>query len=303
MKALIPALVLLFFGCIIHAQDAESKKYTAHLNLQYYEGPDFDSLNHRLNLLVPSGIKNPPMLVWVGGGAWSKVNRQVEMDLAGKFADQGIAVATVGHRLSAATWSDSSLVPDIKHPQHVIDIARAVNFLIKHAEDFGFSSTNFFVGGFSSGAHLVALLTLDHRYLSQQGLSKDLIKGVIPIAGTFDIPHYYQVLTEAYGEQFAQKHISGVFGQSDAEMASASPTNFLQADHTPMLMISGRDMLRYHLLFEEKLREADYRSVQALNLHNYGHGELWRHLSNDENSKYRNLILEFIHENSQHIAQ
>jgi hypothetical protein len=123
MKLLIPASLLIFLCCTAYAQIAKTEEYTEHHNLQYYNGAEYDSLNHRLNLLIPSGIENPAILIWVGGGAWSKVNRHVEMNLARKFVAQGIAVATIGHRLSAATWSDSSLVPDIQHPQHVTDVA------------------------------------------------------------------------------------------------------------------------------------------------------------------------------------
>lgn len=260
----------------------------------YYQGPDYDSANHKLNLLIPKDVDNPPLLVWIGGGAWSKVSRQVEMELAGKLAEYGIAVATLGHRLSAATWEDATLLPAAKHPEHAIDVTRALKFLVENAAKYQFSPDQVFIGGFSSGAHLAALISMDGTYLSQQGLPSDLIKGVIPISGTFDIPHYRQILTEGLGSDFADRHIGSVFGLSEEEMALASPTSYLQGFDTPMLLISDRDMKRYHLFFEEKLRAAGISKVQSVNLFNYGHGDLWRHFSNEDNSQYRELVVDFI---------
>ncbi len=294
MKYFVAIILFAVFVNTLSAQDVTVTPYHEYLNLKYYQGPDHDSLNHFLNLLIPDQVTDPPILVWIGGGAWSKVNRHVEMDLAGKFAAEGIAVATIGHRLSTPTWSDSTLTPGVKHPQHIIDVARAVKFLSDNAEKYGFSSQQVFVGGFSSGAQLAALLAMNDEYIKQQGLPEDLIKGVIPVSGTFDIPHYHQILEEGLGADFANRHIESVFGLSPQAIIDASPTSFLQGFDTPMLLISDRDMLRYHLFFEEKLREADIRNVQAINLLNYGHGDLWRHLSHEETSRYRDTITHFI---------
>jgi hypothetical protein len=48
---------------------------------------------------------------------------------------------------------------------------------------------------------------MDSQYLQNEGISKNLIKGVIPIAGTYDILHYYQVLAKANGNSFADNHV------------------------------------------------------------------------------------------------
>lgn len=284
--------VCLLTSLISYSQPSSDLSITT--DIIYYQGPDYDSANHKLNLIIPKDAYNPPLLVWIGGGAWSKVSRQVEMDLAQKLAEHGIAVATLGHRLSAATWEDATLLPAAKHPEHAIDVARALKFLVENAAKYQFSLDKVFIGGFSSGAHLAALIAMDGSYLSQQGLPKDLIKGVIPISGTFDIPHYHQILTEGMGTDFANRHIGSVFGLSEEEMVNASPSSYLQDFDTPMLLISDRDMLRYHTCFEEKLWGADIRKVQSINLLKYGHGDLWRHFSNAENSQYRELVIDFI---------
>src|SRR5688572_11040411 len=72
--------------------------------VQYYTGDDVDTANHKLNIVIPKEVEQPPLLIWIGGGAWSYVNRNIEMDLARKVPKKGIAVASVSHRLSPATW-------------------------------------------------------------------------------------------------------------------------------------------------------------------------------------------------------
>ncbi|HMQ47869.1 MAG TPA: alpha/beta hydrolase, partial [Saprospiraceae bacterium] len=144
-----------------------------------------DSLQ-RLNLVLPEGIQSPPLLLWIGGGAWSFVSRHNEMNLARKFAREGIAVASVGHRLSKGLFRDSTRAHGVQHPAHIHDIAAAFKWLYDHAAEYGYDQNNIIVSGFSSGAHLAALLAMDARYLAQHQLTAAHIKAIIPVAGTYD---------------------------------------------------------------------------------------------------------------------
>ena len=272
----------------------ESDKYQIIDNVPYYHGVDYDSANHKLNLVIPNGTDYPPLLIWIGGGAWSYVDRQVEMDLAKQFAMEGIAVASVGHRLSPATWKDPALDSGIQHPEHIKDLSRAIKYLFENTTTYGFSSSNFFIGGFSSGAHLAALIVMDTSYLHQQQVPTSLIQGVIPIAGTFDIPHYYKVMGES-NKQLADNHVGGVFGLSKEAQIHASPTNYLKQLQTPMLLISCNNTLRYHQFFENQLETIGFENFKVIHP-DYGHSDLWKHLSHDERSIYRDSIVDFIHE-------
>jgi len=262
--------------------------------LQYYSGTDADTANQKLNLVIPSGIKNPPLLIWIGGGAWSYVNRNMEMDLARKLAANGIAVASVGHRLSPATWKDPKLTTGIKHPEHIKDIARATKYLFANAAKYGYSSENFFASGYSSGGHLSALLVMDDQYLLAEGLSKNLFKGVIPIAGTYNIQHYHKVLTDGNNRDFADNHIGSVFGLTEKEFDSASPTQFIANLVTPMLLISENNTFKYTALFEDKLIEQQVKNLEVIHVHRLKHGEFWKELSYATESIHRDIILAFI---------
>jgi len=291
MKGLL-SLMFSFLLIISYGQDAPYREFIEINDLSYYSGTDA-SLYHKLNLVMPKGKDNFPLLLWIGGGAWSYVDRNIEMDVARKFAREGIAVATVGHRLSPAVWKDSSLTTGIKHPEHIKDIARAFKWLNDNASKYGYSQTNIFVGGFSSGAHLTALLAMDDEYLKNVGCSIDQIRGIIPIAGTYDIPHYYKVLSEG-NPALANDHVKGVFGNTNEEFLDASPTSYIKGLKVPMLLISDKSTYKYTTFFEDKVRESGFKNFEVIHVQELGHGPLWKNLSFEEQSKYRDRIVEFI---------
>ena len=99
---------------------------TEHHDLLYVptDAVEADSVQ-RLNLVLPTDVEQPPLLLWIGGGAWSYVNRAMEMDIARRMAAEGMAVASVGHRLSAAVWQNPALDEGVQHPAHIEDIASA----------------------------------------------------------------------------------------------------------------------------------------------------------------------------------
>ena len=296
-------LLLSHFCCPSFGQPNNTNSFTVINDIQYYSNPGYDTANHKLNLVIPNGVERPPLLVWIGGGAWSYVNRHMEMDVAKKLAEKGIAVASIGHRLSPATWKDRKLNTGIKHPEHIKDVARAISFLYSNHSKWGYSNSEIFVGGFSSGGHLAALIVMDGRYLRDVGLSTKLIQGVIPIAGTYDIAHYHQVLAEGNGKDFADNHVGSVFGLSAREFEEGSPVSYIDSLSTPMLLISEMNTFKYTNLFEDRLREVKFQELEVLHVHRLGHGALWRELSHSPHSIYRDMVIDFIKRHSHNLSQ
>ncbi|MCI4670070.1 MAG: alpha/beta hydrolase [Bacteroidia bacterium] len=297
---LISVLSLAIFPCM--AQQTDSLKIEEFPNLRYLSAEDVvvDSLQ-RLNLLIPKGVNNPPLLVWIGGGAWSFVNRHQEMALARKFAQNGIAVASVGHRLSKGSFADTTRKSGVQHPEHIKDVAAAFKWLYEQAGKYGYDQKNMFVSGFSSGAHLAALLGMDPSYLKKHGLKTTDIKAIIPVAGTYDIVDYYSVFknheTKRY-QKMAETHVMDVFGETENDFIQASPATYLDKLKIPMLLISEGGLFNYTKLFEEKIWESEYRQCQILHLLNFSHGGLWTDMSYAENSQARNAMTDFIHRES-----
>ncbi len=266
------------------------------INNLLYLHPDqvtVDSLQ-RLNLVLPEKAEQCPLFLWIGGGAWSYGDRHVEMDFARKMAEEGIAVASIGHRLSPAIWRDSSLNTGIQHPKHIQDVAAAVKWLVDHANDYGYDTEKIFIGGYSSGAHLAALLGLDESYLIEVGLSSKVLKGIIPISGAYDIASYHDGFLDGERPELATLHVEAVFGPTQKDWIHASPTSYLVHLSAPMLVISDNNMYNYTRLFEDRIRETDFRNMQVVYAYDLTHGGLWKNLSFAENSIYRTLIVDFI---------
>jgi acetyl esterase/lipase len=174
----------------------------------------------------------------------------------------------------------------------------AFKWLYNHAAEYGYSSSNIFVGGFSSGGHLAALLSMDERYLKNHGLSASNIRGILPIGGTYDIAHYYQVLS-AGDKKLADSHVKGVFGSTEKEWLDASPTHYIQHLRVPMLLISESNTYPYATFFEEKIRQSEFKKVEVHHFQEMTHGGLWKHMSFQDQSKYRDVLIQFIQSQAQ----
>lgn len=268
-------------------------------NIPYYEeGNKLNSDLTQLNLIIPVAVENPPVFLWIGGGAWAYVDRHREMDLCRNMAKQGILVVSVGHRLSPQLLYEQKNPEGIKHPAHIKDVAQAFKWVIDNAEKYAYSTENIFVGGFSSGAHLATLLAADERYLKKHDLSPKNIKAIIPVGGGYDIPRYKTALFEE-DPTMIERHINPVFGSTNAAHLDASPITYLDHFNTPMLMISESDTYQYSVVFEQALKAKEIKHYQVLNCHNETHSSLWKKLSWAETNMYRNYMVEYIKSQSE----
>ncbi|MBM1105024.1 alpha/beta hydrolase [Aurantibacter crassamenti] len=292
-------IIFIMFSYVSIGQTTKTYELLEFPNLSYLEQSEIanDSLQ-KLNLIIPQGVDNYPLFIWIGGGAWSYGDKNQEMDFAKLLAKRGMAVASIGHRLSPAIWRDSTLKTGITHPKHIEDIAASVKWLHDNAKLYGYNKKKIFIGGYSSGAHLAALISLDSSYLSKYGLNTTIFKGVVPISGTYDINNYYKVFLNGNSPELAEHHVKAVFGNDVTNYTQASPVNYLENLSFPMLLMCDNNLYNYTNLFEDKIRETNFREVQVVYAYNLTHGELWKNLSYADTSIYRELIIDFIDKQS-----
>ena len=144
------------------------------LNITYHDGEYADRHKHKLDLFLPKGAKDFPVLFFIHGGAWTSGDRKLYGALGHVFARNGIATVVISYRLS----------PAVQHPAHIEDVARAFAWTHKHIAEYGGRADRIFVTGQSAGGHLAALLATHEQYLQAHHLSLKNICGAIPISGS-----------------------------------------------------------------------------------------------------------------------
>lgn len=170
----------------------------------------------RLDIYRPAGADDAPVVLFFYGGRWQ----------GGRRADY----AFVGEALAAkgllTVVADYRQFPQVQFPDFVHDAARATAWVRAHARELGGDPQRLFLAGHSAGAHLVALLATDARYLAQVGMRPRDLRGVIGIAGPYD----FLPLTDP--------DLKAIFGP-EARWPDSQPVNFVDGDEPPFLLLHG----------------------------------------------------------------
>jgi acetyl esterase/lipase len=148
-----------------------------HADISYTEGLPGDAARHKLDLYLPKGKTGFPVLLFVHGGSWRSGDRSLYKALGDRFARAGIGVAIPSYRL----------MPQNPHPAQIEDVAAAFAWVRGNIAQYGGDPSKIYVSGHSAGAHLVALLALDEKYLQKYDLDRKSIAGVIAMSGIYNV--------------------------------------------------------------------------------------------------------------------
>jgi len=182
-------------------------------DIAYYEGKDADPVKHKLDLYLPRGQKDFPVLFFVHGGSWRSGDRKMYTALGNVFAKNGIGTVIISYRLS----------PAVQHPGHVQDVARAFAWTHANIAKHGGRPDQVFASGHSAGGHLVALLATDESYLKAEKCSFADLKAVIPISGVYVI--------------VPNRIFEPAFGKDETVVKNAAPINHVREHLVPFCMI------------------------------------------------------------------
>jgi acetyl esterase/lipase len=177
-----------------------------------------DKERHQLDVYVPKGQKDFPVVLFVHGGAWKSGNKNLYAGFGEAFAKQGIGFVVCNYRLS----------PAVQHPAHIEDVACAFNWTCQNIGKFGGNADRLYVCGHSAGGHLVSLLATDPSYLRAHGRSPADIKGVVSISGVYRIVPTESVFQVA-------------FGKNEEICKKASPLNHVSGNLPPFLIAYADD--------------------------------------------------------------
>lgn len=150
-----------------------------------------------------------PIHVFVHGGAW-------RAGLAKNYASPAELFVNAGAHYVVPDFAPVQDVGGDLFPM-VDQVRRAVAWVHGHAGDFGGDASRLYVSGFSSGAHLAAvLLTTD--WARDFGLPTDLIKGGLCGSGMYDLEpvrrsarnRYVKFTDEMVQALSPQRHLDGL---------------------------------------------------------------------------------------------
>ncbi len=165
-------------------------------------GPD---PRHRLDLLTPNSPPGWPTALFIHGGSWNSGDKNLRVggaDVYGNIgrylAAQGIGTAVINYRLQ----------PQVSWQEQIEDVARATAWAYQNLPESGGRRDGLFLIGHSAGAQLAAYTSLAPQSLTNAGVPRAALRGVIAAsgagldlmdAGTYALGHspdYYRSLID-----------------------------------------------------------------------------------------------------------
>jgi|KBSSwiStaDraftv2_1062776.scaffolds.fasta_scaffold41230_2 acetyl esterase/lipase len=175
----------------------------------------------RLDVYIPEGAKNAPILVVVHGGAWmlgDKGNSGVVANKAKHWLPRGYIVVSPNYRMARPP-----------NPlEQTEDVGRALAFVQANASSWGGDGTRIVLMGHSSGAHLVTLLAAAPAVVARSG-AKPWLGTVSLDSAALDLVE----LMNAHHPRFYDR----VFGADPGRWAEVSPLHQLTAPPLPLLLV------------------------------------------------------------------
>ena len=226
------------------------------------EGVDPNLLS--LDIYAPASEtgKKHSVMVMIHGGGWrngDKANVMMTRLKVPHFVANGFVYVSINYRLSTT--------PNVKHPVHVQDVAKALAWLHDHVPEHGGDANRIFVMGHSAGAHLAALVSVDHRRLEAEGKDLSIIKGTICLDGAaYDVP---RSMNEFNARPAMRQLYENAFGLTADAWRDASPRDHVASgkDIPPMLFFYTGRRIRAARLSKELVEALGQAEVPARTVH------------------------------------
>jgi acetyl esterase/lipase len=263
-------------ACVISVE-AQSRQLTVIKDIDYIANRDYPDGKDRLDLYIPKGATNAPVIFSLHGGALSQGDRAEETFVGRRFAAAGYLTVVTSYRLS----------PEVSHPAHIQDVAAAFAWVKRNVKQHGGDSDRIIVIGHSAGAYLALLLATDSRYLAAHQLSPGDIRGLVPVIGFFWVDK----------PGVAPDRPKDVWGPVPRVWMEASPARYLRPDLPPVLLIytDGDEDWRQQQNDDmaAALRAAGHKDVTVRQVKGRTHMSVWTKMLDGESEETSSSILLF----------
>ncbi|WP_101675742.1 alpha/beta hydrolase [Alloalcanivorax mobilis] len=191
-----------------------------------YTPPDWPQ-ELQADVYLPRAQGPRPAVLVVHGGGWERRSPQDMEGIARALAEHGFVAVNIGYRFA----------PEYTFPAQLQDLQMAMRWLHVHAAEFGIDRGRVGAWGYSSGAHLVALLAtvasdggspLNQPYGGPVTLPRAVVAGGTPTD-----------LRKFQGGKLVPQFLGGSQAERPDVYASASPITHVTAATPPFFLYHG----------------------------------------------------------------
>lgn len=224
--------IILIFACLCSVSVQAQHDTTITKDIVYAEAGSKKLL---LDLYLPSGTKDPYLIVWVHGGAWrsgSKASPPLGLLSA------GYALASINYRLS-----EEAVFPAMIH-----DIKASIRFLRGNAKKYGYRSDKIIIWGSSAGGHLAALAGTTNNDKTLEGSLGNYLKESSSVQAIIDFygpTNFLTILKQStpHGVSVRAPALKLLLGQPVEQVPDlarqASPVYQVDSTDPPLLIVHG----------------------------------------------------------------
>jgi acetyl esterase/lipase len=271
---LVPILVFLWSAADATIAYAQTYAVRVVRDVPYLEGANDGGDKNALDLYLPEGRRNAPVIVSYYGNQLMGGDKNEDAFIGRRFASAGFVTAVVNYRLS----------PGVSHPAHVQDAAASFAWVKRHIIEYDGDAERVFVIGYSAGGYLAALIATDPRYLAAHKLSPRDIRGVVPVSA------FYWV--ERRG--VAPDRDTRVWGTDPAAWVAASPAHHLHANVPAMLILyADRDedwRREQNVEVAAAMKAAGQANVAIAMISGRTHSTIWSRVGSDGDETAEQII-------------
>jgi acetyl esterase/lipase len=171
-----------------------------------------------LNVYRPDDPGPHPVVVFFYGGRWRIGERDQYLFLAQSLASKGYLTVIPDYRL----------YPNVKYPAFLRDGARAIQWTRDRVREYGGNHDQIFLMGHSAGAYIAAMLSLHPKFLLEAGVSREVVRGTIGLAGPYDFRNLKKGTV-----------VESVFSPAEP-LETSYVTRYASHVRSPFLLVAGK---------------------------------------------------------------
>jgi len=176
------------------------------------------------DLYLPRRAGLIPVVLTIHGGGWANRDRADMADISQKLAGHGYAVFNLDYRFA----------PRYTFPAQLDDLYQALSWIVANAERYRFDLDRINAWGYSSGAHLAALLGgFDRSAAAAAARELPRLRAVIAGGIPADLRKYDD-------SPIVERFLGGKADQIPQRYAEASPAYHVSADDPAVFLYHGK---------------------------------------------------------------